>query len=126
MTQASAAIPAFALYAAILFRVMKERGTHEGATEQMVRLFGERLQAARAGEVDGEGRIRLDDLEMEPEVQARVAEIWERVDSGNLEELSDYRGYRRDFEQLFGFSVEGVDYAEPTELDRPLTPAPGP
>ena len=126
VTQASAAIPAFALYAAILFRVMKERGTHEGATEQMVRLFGERLQAARAGEVDGEGRIRLDDLEMEPEVQARVAEIWERVDSGNLEELSDYRGYRRDFEQLFGFSVEGVDYAEPTELDRPLVSAPGP
>ena len=126
VTQASAAIPAFALYAAILFRVMKERGTHEGATEQMVRLFGERLQAARAGEVDGEGRIRLDDLEMEPAVQARVAEIWERVDSGNLEELSDYRGYRRDFEQLFGFSVEGVDYAEPTELDRPLVAAPGP
>ncbi|MCY4638901.1 MAG: trans-2-enoyl-CoA reductase family protein [Chloroflexi bacterium] len=125
VTQASAAIPAFALYAAILFRVMKERGTHEGATEQIVRLFGERLAAASAGDVDAEGRIRLDDLEMEPAVQARVAGIWERIATENLEQLSDYRGYRRDFEQLFGFGVEGVDYAEPTELDRPLAAAPG-
>ena len=125
VTQASAAIPAFALYAAILFRVMKERGTHEGPTEQIVRLFGERLAAAAAGEVDAEGRIRLDDLEMEPAVQARVAGIWEQIATENLEQLSDYRGYRRDFEQLFGFGVEGVDYAEPTELDRPLAAAPG-
>ena len=125
VTQASAAIPAFALYASILFRVMKERGTHEGATEQMVRLFGGRLEAAGGGEVDAAGRIRLDDLEMEPAVQARVAAIWERIGTGNLEQLSDYRGYRRDFEQLFGFGVEGVDYAEPTELDRPLAAAPG-
>ena len=125
VTQASAAIPAFALYAAILFRVMKERGTHEGATEQIVRLLRERLPAALEGDVDGDGRIRLDDLEMEPSVQARVAEIWGRIESGNLEELSDYRGYRRDFEQLFGFGVEGVDYAAATEIDRPLQAAPG-
>ncbi|MYH41672.1 MAG: trans-2-enoyl-CoA reductase family protein [Chloroflexi bacterium] len=125
VTQASAAIPAFALYAAILFRVMKERGTHEGATEQAVRLLRDRLPAALQGDVDGEGRIRLDDREMEPSVQARVAEIWGRIESGNLAELSDYRGYRRDFEQLFGFGVEGVDYAAETEIDRPLQAAPG-
>ena len=125
VTQASAAIPAFALYAAILFRVMKERGTHEGATEQVVRLLRDRLPAALEGDVDGEGRIRLDDLEMEPSVQARVAEIWGHIESGNLEELSDYRGYRRDFEQLFGFGVEGVDYALETEIDRTLEAAPG-
>ncbi len=123
VTQASAAIPAFALYASILFRVMKERGTHEGAPEQIARLFRERLPAGREPKVDAEGRIRLDDLEMEPAVQQRVAEIWERIDSGNLEELSDYAGYRLDFEQLFGFGVEGVDYAAPTEVDRLLTPA---
>ncbi len=125
VTQASAAIPAFALYAAILFRVMKERGTHENATEQIARLFTELLPAARESGVDAEGRIRLDDLEMEPAVQARVAEIWEQVSTENLRELSDYQGYRSDFEQLFGFGVEGVDYAEPTEVDRPLVAAPG-
>ena len=120
VTQASAAIPAFSLYASILFRVMKDHGTHEGVSEQIVRLFCERLPTAVDSAVDVEGRIRLDDLEMEPIVQARVADIWQQVNTGNLEELSDYAGYRSDFEQLFGFGVEGVDYSVPTEIDRPL------
>ena len=125
VTQASAAIPAFALYAAILFRVMKEHGTHEGAPEQIARLFRELLPAAREPAVDAEGRIRLDDREMAPAVQARVAEIWRQVSTESLDELSDYAGYRRDFDQLFGFGVEGVDYAAPTEVDRLLAPALG-
>ena len=120
VTQASAAIPAFSLYASILFRVMKDHGTHEGVSEQIVRLFCERLPTAVDSAVDVEGRIRLDDLEMDPIVQARVADIWQQVDTANLEELSDYAGYRSDFEQLFGFGVEGVDYSVPTEIDRPL------
>ncbi len=124
VTQASAAIPAFALYAAILFRVMKEHGTHEGAPQQIARLFRELLPADRDPAVDAEGRIRLDDREMEPAVQARVAAIWRQVSTESLDELSDYAGYRRDFEQLFGFGVEGVDYAVPTEIDRPLALAP--
>ena len=27
--------------------------------------------------------------------------IWERIDSSNLDELSDYAAYRRSFEQLY-------------------------
>ena len=114
-----------ALYAAILFRVMKERGTHEGAPEQIVRLFREVLPVDGEPAVDDEGRIRLDNLELEPAVQERVAEIWRQVSTENLEAVSDYAGYRREFEQLFGFGIEGVDYAAPPQIDRPLAPALG-
>ena len=119
-TQASAAIPAVALYMSILFKVMKANGTHEGPLEQMVRLFRDHLAPGAAPDTDEEGRIRLDDLEMRPQVQAEVAALWERVSTENLGEVSDYAGYRRYFRRLFGFEVEGIDYSAPTEVHREL------
>jgi enoyl-[acyl-carrier protein] reductase/trans-2-enoyl-CoA reductase (NAD+) len=57
VTLASAAIPFVPLYIAILYKVMKERGTHEGCIEQMSRLFRDRLYTGRSIPVDDEGRI---------------------------------------------------------------------
>ena len=125
VTQASAAIPAVPLYLSVLMRLMKARGTHEGAIEQIVRLFRDHLAPGATPRTDDRGRIRLDDLEMQPEVQAEIAGIWTRLSTENFRELADYPGYQRAFHQLFGFDVPGVDYAAPTEVDRPLgaTPA---
>ena len=39
-----------------------------------------------------------------------MATIWENISTENLHELSDFIGYRREFMQLFGFEVDGVDY----------------
>ncbi|MEZ4554348.1 MAG: trans-2-enoyl-CoA reductase family protein [Dehalococcoidia bacterium] len=119
VTQASAAIPAVALYMSIAFKLMKQRGTHEGTIEQIVRLFRDRLNL-EAPPVDEKGRIRLDDWEMQPDLQAEIAGIWEAITTDTLTEVSDYAGYKRDFEQLFGFSVPVVDYAAPTEVHRAL------
>ena len=52
----------------------------------------------------------MDDRELDPAVQARVAELWKQIDTDSLLTLSDFEGYRREFLQLFGFEVEGVDY----------------
>jgi len=120
VTQASAAIPAVGLYMSILLKVMKARGSDEGTIEQMVRLFRDYLSPDAITEYDERGRIRLDDLEMLPEVQAEVAERWRRVSTENLSEESDYAGYRRDFLRLFGFGVDGVDYDASTEVHREL------
>ncbi len=109
VTQASAAIPAMPIYLAILFKVMKARGEHEGCIEQVNRLFRDSLYGDLAGP-DGEGRLRADNLELNPDVQAEVEAIWAKIDSDNLTTLSDFEGYRREFLQLFGFEVEGVDY----------------
>tara|TARA_R110000772_G_scaffold54227_1_gene123792 strand:+ start:71460 stop:72650 length:1191 start_codon:yes stop_codon:yes gene_type:complete len=109
VTQASAAIPAMPIYLAILFKVMKARGTHEGCIEQVDGLFRNSLYNP-ARELDDQGRLRADGKELNPEVQAEVAALWQQIDTDNLHELSDFQGYRREFLQLFGFEVDGVDY----------------
>ena len=59
VTQASSAIPVVPLYMSILFKVMREKGTHEGCIEQIVRLFNERLYTDKeVVPVDENGRIR--------------------------------------------------------------------
>ena len=54
---------------------------------------------------------------MAPEIQRRVQELWAIVDTDNLHEISDWEGFKREFRQLFGFDVEGIDYDEPVEID---------
>lgn len=115
VTQASAAIPAMPIYLAILFKVMKARGVHEGCIEQIDRLFRDRLYGDAA--LDEEGRMRVDELELDPAVQAEVAAIWEQIDTDNLKSLADFDGYRQEFLQLFGFGVDGVDYAADVDPD---------
>ena len=110
VTQASAAIPVVPLYIALLFKIMKEDKTHEGCIEQMYRLFHDYLYAAHPGARDDEGYIRLDDLEMQPDVQAQIAALWPQVTSENLRVMTDVEGYCDDFYRLFGFKLDGVDY----------------
>ncbi len=117
VTQASSAIPVVPLYISILYKVMKEHGTHEGCIEQINRLFRERLYEGADPELDSEGRIRIDDLEMRPEIQAAVAEIWPSVSTETLEELTDIAGYRSEFLRLFGFGLPGIDYDQKVEAD---------
>lgn len=110
VTQASAAIPVVPLYISILFKVMKELGTHEGCIEQIYRLLHDHLYSSNPPSRDAEGYIRLDDLEMQPRVQQKIMEIWPMVTTDNLAELTDVQGYRDEFYRLFGFNLNGVDY----------------
>ncbi|TVR11810.1 MAG: trans-2-enoyl-CoA reductase family protein [Planctomycetota bacterium] len=120
VTQASSAIPVVPLYISLLFKVMKEKGTHEGTIEQAVRLFNDHLAPDKSPTLDSEGRIRLDDREMDPAVQQAVAELWKQVNSDNLTQLADLDGYQSDFHALFGFGLPEVDYSQATEVDRPV------
>ena len=115
VTRSSAVIPIISLYLSILFKVMKEKGTHEGCIEQMERLFAERLytgadNSAGTVPVDSEHRIRIDDWELEPDVQKEVEKRMAAVTNENLAELGDLAGYKHDFLATNGFDVDGVDY----------------
>lgn len=110
VTQSSSAIPVVPLYISALYKVMKEKGIHEGCIEQMYRLFSERLYSNGETLVDEKGLIRVDDWEMRPEIQAEVADVWTKLSTENVYELSDLEGYRREFFQLFGFETDGIDY----------------
>ena len=111
VTQASSAIPVIPLYISLLYKVMKEEGIHEGCIEQIQRLFQDRLYADKIP-TDDKGRIRIDDWEMRADVQARVAELWKEATTETLPKMGDLKGYEKDFFNLFGFMVEGVDYDE--------------
>ncbi len=119
VTQASSAIPVVPLYISILFKIMKAAGTHEDCIEQMVRLFDERLYSADR-QLDESGRIRVDDLEMQSEIQAEVIEVWKKITTENLNSMSDYTGYQENFLNLFGFNLPGINYDEDVEVDLPL------
>jgi enoyl-[acyl-carrier protein] reductase/trans-2-enoyl-CoA reductase (NAD+) len=54
---------------------------------------------------------------MRPEVQREVSAVWPTVTTENLHQVSDFAGFKRHFQNLFGFEVAGVDYAEPTEIE---------
>ena len=110
VTQASSAIPVVPLYISILYKIMKAQGTHEGCIEQMQRLFADQIYAAPGPKFDEGGRVRIDDLEMKPDVQAAVAKIWPDVTTENLPALTDIAGYRSEFLKLFGFGLAGIDY----------------
>jgi len=109
VTQASSAIPIMPLYLAMLFKEMKTRGTHEGCIEQLYRLFTECLYSD-SPRTDEEGRLRVDELEMDPEVQSAVAAAWSEISTENLISSTDFKGYKQDFLNLFGFEIVGVDY----------------
>ncbi|MCK0134407.1 enoyl-ACP reductase FabV [Arenibacter sp. S6351L] len=109
VTQASSAIPVIPLYISLLYKVMKEEGIHEGCIEQIQRLFQDRLYAGTTP-TDDKGRIRIDDWEMRADVQARVAELWKEATTETLPKIGDLKGYEKDFFNLFGFMVDGVDY----------------
>ena len=110
VTQASSAIPVVPLYISLLYKVMKQKGLHEGCIEQIQRLFAERLCNGASVQLDDSGRIRIDDVEMLPDIQAAVAELWPAVTTENLAQISDIQGYREEFLRLFGFGLPGVDY----------------
>lgn len=115
VTQSSAAIPIVPLYISLLFKVMKERGIHEGCIEQMYRLFHDRL--CREEVVTDENcLIRLDDYEMKPEVQGAVAELWKQVSKDNIAEIGDIEGYWQEFYEIFGFRIDGVDYEADVDI----------
>jgi enoyl-[acyl-carrier protein] reductase / trans-2-enoyl-CoA reductase (NAD+) len=120
VTQASAAIPMIPLYLSLLFRVMKRKGLHEGCIEQMRRLAVEHLADGKTPATDEQGLIRLDDLELRDDVQAEVMDLWSQATTENLEQISDLAGFRLDFNNLFGFEVDGVDYEQPTETEMAL------
>ena len=120
VTQASAAIPIVPLYAAIVYKVMKDKGNHEGCIEQIYRLFAG-LYAKQSLNIDEHGLLRLDDWELQDDVQTEVKAIWEQINSDNIESIADLKSYREEFYRLFGFGLENVDYQTNVDAEKKIT-----
>lgn len=111
VTQASSAIPVMPLYIAMVFKKMREEGVHEGCIEQIWRMMSDRLyRTDNSIPTDEANRLRLDDWELRDDIQQHCKDLWPQVTNANLAELSDYREYKTEFLNLFGFGLKGVDY----------------
>lgn len=119
VTQSSAAIPIVPLYMSLLFRVMKEKGLHEGCIEQMYRLLHDRL-CKEDVPVDENRLIRMDDYEMKEEVQSEISKLWKEVNKENIKELGDIDEYWQEFYEIFGFKIDGVDYAADVDIQKEI------
>ena len=123
VTQASSAIPVVPLYVSLLFKIMKAKGTHEGCIEQIQRLLEKQMYNGNALDFDDQGRVRIDDWEMAPDVQKAVFDVWPQVTTETFDGHADFAGYQSDFLKNFGFGVAGIDYEAPTEVERPIEDA---
>ena len=117
VTKASVFIPGLSPYLLALYRVMKEKGTHETCIQQMQRLFSTKLYGQDKIPLDGERLIRMDDWELEPETQAHVSELLESMDEENFQLTGDYAGFKQEFMQLNGFEYSGIDYTQPLNTE---------
>lgn len=108
VTQASSAIPIMPLYISLLYKVMKEQGTHEESIEQIRGLFDQLYVGNPI--IDDDNRLRMDGKELDPAVQDQVSALWETVETADIATKTDYAGYQQSFLRLFGFDYDNVDY----------------
>ncbi len=117
VTKASVFIPGLSPYLLALYRVMKEKGTHERCIEQMQRLFTTKLYTGSKVPLDGERLIRIDDLELDPAVQQEVKQIVDQMNGDNFKQIGDYQGFKEEFMKLNGFDFENVDYSQEFSIE---------
>ncbi|MEZ8121508.1 enoyl-ACP reductase FabV [Vibrio splendidus] len=117
VTKASVFIPGLSPYLLALYKVMKEKETHEGCIQQMQRLFSSKLYGQSKVPLDGERLIRMDEWELDPETQAHVTALLEAMDENNFQAIGDYQGFKEEFLQLNGFAQPSVDYKEKLNTD---------
>jgi enoyl-[acyl-carrier protein] reductase/trans-2-enoyl-CoA reductase (NAD+) len=68
--------------------------------------------------LDADGRLRLDDHELDPALQSILHAHWESGQVGEAPALTA-RGlalFKREFMRLYGWEVEGVDYEAPVDF----------
>ena len=117
VTQASSAIPGVPLYMSMLLQLMKANNTHEDSLDQIIRLFEDKKFHTGEPIVDSDQLIRLDDFELEEIIQNEVKNRWQKLSASNYLSLIDLEQYKHDFNQIFGFDVDDIDYAKEVEIN---------
>ncbi|WP_394250370.1 enoyl-ACP reductase FabV [Vibrio profundi] len=117
VTKASVFIPSLSPYILALYKVMKAQDKHESCIEQMQRLFSTKLYGQELVPLDGERLLRMDEWELDPEIQKHVSELLETMDESNFTHVGDYEGFKKEFMQLNGFGLANVDYSQEVDID---------
>ncbi|MFA5570901.1 MAG: enoyl-ACP reductase FabV [Sphaerochaetaceae bacterium] len=110
VTRASSVIPVVPLYITILYKVMKEHHVHEDAIMHIWRLFSDRLYSGQHINTDEKGRIRVDDWEMEQQIQDEVLRRWALQKEGSVLVEADLEGFKQEYDNIHGFGYDSIDY----------------
>lgn len=125
VTGASVAIPAMLKYIADYLAVVDSGiGAYDDPLDVGIN-FARALYGKGKGEAepwremrDEEGRLRLDANELDPELQSALRESWEAAKPGDVPPLTA-RGlelFKKEYMQLYGWQVDGVDYESPVDF----------
>ena len=115
VTKASVFIPGLSSYMIALLKVFKQRGEQESIVLHLHRIMTDFLYNPDGTPTDAERLIRADNFELNPEVQKEVAALLELInpDTFTDPDVADFAGFRKEFMQINGFEIEGVDYDKP-------------
>ncbi|GLZ77821.1 enoyl-[acyl-carrier-protein] reductase [NADH] [Actinorhabdospora filicis] len=114
VTQASTAIPGIGLYVSLLRGVLGEG--MQSPARQASRMWAHLLGGAELA-TDELGRIRVDDWEFAPGVQDAVRAAWDGAVTAGEVPAAEAAWFLDQVHRLYGFAVDGVDYALPVETD---------
>ena len=53
---------------------------------------------------------------MRDDVQKEVLEDWNKLNKDNVKELADMSLFRRDYMNMHGFEIDGIDYSEDVQI----------
>ena len=116
-TKASSVIPFFPVYCLGLYRVMEDRGTHETPIMHIDRIYRDMVYGDKA-EYDDEGRLRPDNWELDPEVQAASEELITIFNNDNFSsDMTGYATFMKEYKNLSGFDVDGYEEEDVTIED---------
>lgn len=116
VTQAATVFPGVGLYVGLLRAVMGEAMTPP--ITQLTHLW-DQITHVKPMSFDALGRLRLDTWELAEDVQAAVTDRWNNVTRDNINDLADMNWFLDEVRRLFGWSVPGIDYDQPTDPDVP-------
>ncbi|GAB3515127.1 enoyl-ACP reductase FabV [Photobacterium alginatilyticum] len=112
VSKASVFIPGLSTYVLALIKELKARGEDETTAQHMHRIINEFLYNPNGTPTDEQRLIRADNFELNPEVQNKIKEMIKQITPTNYKDpnVGDYESYRKEFYQINGFEVDGVDY----------------
>ena len=117
VTKASVFIPKMPIYVSCLFEVMTKYHIHETILEHKYRLYKDMVYGKKRI-IDGMKRIRLDHLEMDEKIQHETAELMNLHDDESLFDLPGTKRFLKDFYQIHGFELEGIDYDADVDIEK--------
>ena len=114
VTEASGGIPGVPFYLANVMDVMGDR--FEDPVASMRRMFDGHFSEGGLS-VDDEGLVRMDDVELQEQIQSELASRYEAAAVGSPFDGALYDSFMSAYAQPRGFDIEGVDYEAEFDTD---------